>query len=246
MPTVKLVVEYDGALFSGWQQQPGQKTVQSSLTSALHTFLREPVHPVIASGRTDAGVHARGQVVSFQCRRTPDLDRLRLGVSAILRDEVAILSAELVEDSFHACGKAKNKQYSYIVLNRSSPPVLERGRVWYVHRQLDREAMSAAARTLEGTHDFTSFRAAGCGAPHAVRTIFSSSIEWLPDRCIYRVQGDGFVYNMVRIIVGTLVDIGTHRLRPGSMSEILTACERSRAGQTAPPQGLYLDWVEYS
>jgi tRNA pseudouridine38-40 synthase len=242
---IKLILEYNGSFYSGWQQQHGVETVQEAVTKALETVLREPIHPLIASGRTDAGVHARGQVAHFSCSYKPDLYRLCLGVSAILRGKVAVKSAEFVADDFHSLGSAQGKQYIYQIVNRTSPLVLDSGYSWYVARMLNRELMQEAATTLIGTHDFSGFRSTFCQAPVTVKTITQSEFSWYGDTIVFSVIGNGFLHNMVRIIVGTLVDIGQGRLAAHSMPEIIASKDRTRAGQTAPACGLYLENVFY-
>jgi tRNA pseudouridine38-40 synthase len=242
---IKLVIEYNGSFFSGWQQQPGVVTVQEEITKALEIILREPIHPLIASGRTDAGVHARGQVAHFTCSYLPDLYRMALGVSALLRGKVAICSAEVVAHNFHALSSAKAKQYKYQIINRYSPLALGLGYNWYIARKLDRALMDEAAAALVGTFDYTSFRSSDCQAPSPVKTIMKAGVEWNGDQGVISVIGNGFLHNMVRIIAGTLVDIAQGRLAANSMPAIIAGQNRSLAGQTAPAHGLYLEEVYY-
>lgn len=244
MPNVRMVIEYNGSNFHGWQQQPGLRTVQSELQRVLSMVLKERIQYVLAAGRTDAGVHARGQVVNFQVSAVPDLERLKHSVSNILKGELAVLHVELVDRDFHATRCAKRKQYSYRIVNRKLPLVLDYGRAWQVGYHLDLEKMRLAASCLVGRHDFSSFRASGCNAATPVKEIFVSEIAASGDYLTYRVEGSGFLKQMVRIIVGTLVDIGRGRL-DADMGEIIRACRRADAGVTAPPQGLFLDWVQY-
>jgi tRNA pseudouridine38-40 synthase len=242
---IRFVIEYDGSHFHGWQlQKPGVRTGHSELRRALSLILGNDVHPIHASGRTDAGVHARGQVVNFSLPFLPDLPKLSFGVSGILRGKIAVLSADVVPNDFHARDSALRKQYSYQIVSRNPPPVIDWGKVWHVRRHPNIEIMQSAANALVGEHDFSSFRAAGCSANSPVRKIFESRVTVKGATIEYTVVGSGFLRNMVRIIVGTLVDLGTGTI-PGSMQEIMDARNRGRAGVTAPPQGLYLDWVEY-
>lgn len=243
MSNIRMVIEYDGSNFHGWQQQPELRTVQSELHRVLAMVLRQEIHCVLAAGRTDAGVHARGQVVNFHVETIPDLERLKQSVSNILKGELAVLDAEVVGDDFHATRCAKRKQYSYTIVNRKLPLVLDYGRAWQVGYNLDLEKMCQAASCLVGRHDFSSFRASGCNAATPIKEIFDSEVIVCNNNITYRIEGKGFLKQMVRIIVGTLVEIGRGRL--SDMSQILEAKQRTRAGLTAPAQGLCLDWVEY-
>jgi tRNA pseudouridine38-40 synthase len=251
MPNIKLIIEYDGSRFHGWQIQPGVRTVQEELTKVVSMVLREPIRIIHASGRTDAGVHARGQVVSFKSQNAPDLLRLSHAVSSILKGDLAVRSAEIVPDSFHARGSAKSKQYSYFIHNSPTPPVLLYGRVWHVTRPLPLNLLQEESRAFIGEHDFTSVRAADCQGRSPVKTIHELEIkEVMEDLIQIRVVGSGFLKQMVRIIVGTLVDIGKGRIpNDGSshsiVEQVLAKKTRLAAGITAPPQGLCLDFVTY-
>ncbi len=245
MPNIRLIIEYNGANFSGWQIQPGRRTIQGEITKNLRMVLREEIPVVHASGRTDAGVHARGQVISFQVSQVPDLHRLVHSISSLMKGEVAVVSAEVVPDDFHPRRNSRSKQYSYTILHRKAPPTLDKGLVWHIGGPLNIDLMQQQAEVLLGTHDFTSLRAGDCQAESPIRTIFSSEIRWEDPYLIYRVVGSGFLKQMVRIIVGTLVDIGSGRLENSSMLEILNRRNRVAAGRTAPAHGLRLDWVRY-
>lgn len=246
MPNIKLIIEYNGAQFHGWQQQPGLRTIQSELHRALEIILREDIAHVQASGRTDEGVHARRQVVNFRCQQTPDLTVLRRSISSILKSEVAVHSAEVVEDSFHSLRDAVAKTYRYTIYNHDVPPVLDKGRVWLVNKELNLEIMKSAAAQLVGTHDFKSFQGAKCGAPDTVKTIFESRLDFNQPYILFTITGSGFLKHMVRNIVGTLVDIGRGEAKNNSMKEIIAAQNRQIAGMTAPPWGLCLEQVWYS
>jgi tRNA pseudouridine38-40 synthase len=245
MPNIRLIVEYDGAAFHGWQLQVGVATVQGELQAAIETFLRTSVSSLLASGRTDSGVHARAQVVTFVVPELPDLARLAWGVSSIMRGKLAVLSAEVVPDSFHPREDAVSKRYLYRIMHRYAPAVLDRGRVWEVQQPLDLERMLEGAKQLIGEHDFAALRAAGCTARTTVRTIFESELSCVGPEIIYRVRGSGFLRYMVRNIVGTLVGLGDGTLCDSSMAQILASKDRAQAGVTAPPCGLYLESVQY-
>ena len=250
MQNIRFVIEYNGAGFHGWQKQPQLRTVQSELQRALEMVLRAKIHGLVAAGRTDAGVHARGQVVSFAVPQPvggeEDLERLAYSVSSVLRGEVSVLSADFVPEDFNACRSALCKQYSYSILQRRSPAVLDSGRVWHLSCPLDIRKMSEEAARLCGEHDFASFRSADCTAKSSIRIIHQSEIEQIGCYVRYRVVANGFLKQMVRNIVGTLVALGRGKSPHGSILEILDARDRRAAAATAPPYGLCLDWVKYS
>ncbi len=245
MPNIRLVLEYDGRRFKGWQAQPGVRTIETELEKALQMVLRVPVHPIWSAGRTDAGVHARRQVVNFQFESVPNLFRLCHAVSNIMKGDLAVVAADVVPDEFHARHSAIAKQYSYTILNRPMPPVLDKGKVWHVSRPLDIEQLRRDAAVLVGEHDFSSFRGARCSSRTPVKTIYESEIEVAGSYVIYRVVGSGFLKQMVRAIVGTLVYLNRGLLTLKTMQEVLDARSRQLAGVTAPPQGLCMDWVKY-
>lgn len=245
MPNICLVLEYNGGAFHGWQMQDNATSVQSELQQTLQTVLRRPVGPLYGAGRTDAGVHARGQVVNFYLDDVPDLDRMKLAVSSILRGKLAVLSAKIVPDGFNSRSDAVAKQYSYTILQRSVPAALDHGRVWRISTALDVERMRKEASLLVGRHDFTSFCAV-CSMPKsAIREIFESELIINGPYLTYRVVGEGFLRYMVRIIVGTLVGFGDGSLTAESILSVIAAKDRNVAGVTAPPEGLCLDWVKY-
>ena len=245
MFNVRMIIEYDGSGFHGWQRQPGLRTIQSELERVLRTILREEIRVVHSAGRTDAGVHARAQVVNFHVENEPDLDRLRLSVSSLLRGEVTVINADLVPETFHSRRSAECKQYSYHILSRPCPATFDMGRVWHVPADLDIELMRSEAAALIGEHDFSSFRGQDCKQLTTVKTILESAVSVSGPYVTYRVVGSGFLKQMVRIIVGTLVGRGRHSPWIMPMKEIIEARDRRAAGKTAPPCGLYLDWVKY-
>ena len=245
MANIKLIVEYDGAGFHGWQKQPELRTVQGELEKVLRTIVRGPISPLHAAGRTDAGVHARGQVVTFKTEVSVDLFRLCQGVSHLLKGELSVLSAEVVPDNFHPGWCATHKLYEYRILTRPSPAVLDSRRVWHIGQSMDVDQMQSDASTLVGQHDFSSFRDSTCTATSTIKTIYSSRFEREGDLLIYRVIGDGFLKQMVRNIVGTITDLARTRIRGRTMKEILLAKDRRLAGVTAPAHGLCMVWVSY-
>jgi tRNA pseudouridine38-40 synthase len=242
---IKLVVEYNGHNFHGWQKQPGLRTIQGELEKIISVVLRSPSGTLHAAGRTDAGVHARGQVVTFRTEAEVDLYRLANGVSHLMKGELSVVNAEFVPLEFHPGISSTHKQYSYRILNRATPAVLDAHRLWHIAPKLDLERMREDARLLIGTRDFSAFRDSTCTATSPVKTIYDSYFERDGDLITYYVVGTGFLKQMVRNIIGTLTDIGRGRLRARSFKEIIESQDRRLAGVTAPPHGLTMDWVSY-
>jgi tRNA pseudouridine38-40 synthase len=243
MTTVRLELEYDGAGFHGWAAQPGLRTVQGELEAALATVLREPVQLTVA-GRTDTGVHALGQVASFvtSAEIKEDLARRLNGVGP---NDVAIAAASVVGDGFDARHSAKSRSYRYRVLARSAPSPFERGRaLWWPHR-VDLEALEACVTALAGTHDFTAFTPTQTDHVRFDRDIYEASWEREGDILAFRITADAFMRNMVRILVGTMLEASGGRRTPKSFQKLLEGAPRSAAGDTAPPHGLYLESVSY-
>ena len=244
--TIKLVVEYDGTDLSGWQRQENGPTVQQHLEEVLARMTGAPV-AVVGASRTDAGVHALGQVASFQTEASIPIEGFRMGMNSLLPAAIAVVSAEEVAEGFHARFSARGKRYRYSILTRSSRAPLCRHQVWHKGgARLDLAAMRAAAAALPGERDWSAFRAAGCTARTAVRRIDAVEIRepetWRID---VEVRGNAFLRNMVRILVGTLVEVGLGRIQPGQVGEILASRDRTRAGPTAPAHGLTLVEVLY-
>lgn len=245
MPTVRIHLAYDGAPFHGWAEQPAVPTVQGAVREALSRLLDAPTVAVQGASRTDAGVHALGQVVSFahDSDRTP-WDFVR-GLNALTSDDIAIWHAEEVSSDFNARHSSTGKRYRYRIWPFRFDDPLRRGQTWRVAQRLDLAAMRTAAATLIGTHDFTSFRAADCQAATTERELTRVDIEEANDELVLWVEGTAFLKYMVRNIAGTLVDVGRGQLAPGAIPEILAARDRSAAGQCAPPHGLTLMEVFY-
>jgi len=246
MPTrwLKLTVAYDGSSYSGWQVQPSEPTVQEAVETAWHEITRETIR-VMAAGRTDAGVHALGQVVGVATDSQLATEELQRGLNAVLPEDVAVVAVEEAPENFHATYDAKRKIYRYQIHNGRTPDIFNRHYVWHYPQPLDAERMHVAAQALVGKHDFSSFESAGSERPDSVRTLFAVNVARDADRLAAEVSGDGFLYNMVRAIVGTLVEVGKGSRDVTWVAEVLAARDRSRAGQTAPPQGLFLVRVEY-
>jgi tRNA pseudouridine38-40 synthase len=241
--TVRLDLEYDGAGFKGWAAQPGLRTVQAELEAALATVLREPVQLTVA-GRTDTGVHALGQVASFHTETEvrEDLARRLNGVGP---DDIAVTAAATVDDGFDARHSAKSRSYRYRVQARSAPSPFEQGRaLWWPHR-IDLEALEACAAALPGNHDFTAFTPTQTDHVRFNRDILAASWEQTGDLLTFRITADAFMRNMVRILVGTMLEVSSGRRTVDSFQQLLTGATRSEAGDTAPPHGLYLESVSY-
>ncbi len=246
MPRYKLTIEYDGGPFCGWQWQATGRSVQQALEEALTRFTGE-APTVHAAGRTDAGVHATGQVAHIELGRPWMPDKLQSALNFYLKPEpVAILAVETVADDFHARFSAVERRYCYRLLNRRAPAAIDHGRVWHIVDPLDLEAMQAGARHLLGTHDFTSFRATYCQARSAIKTLDQLDVVKVSAeevRIIARARS--FLHHQVRNMVGTLVLVGRGKWQPDDVAAALAARDRAAAGPTAPPDGLYLTGVGY-
>ena len=245
MPRYKLVVEYDGTPFAGWQVQAEQVTVQGVLTLAVAAFAGESTL-VQGAGRTDAGVHARGQVAHIDLAKDWGADTVRDALNAHLRPHpVAVLSAERVADDFNARTSARQRHYLYRIINRRADLTLDLGRAWRVPRPLDAAAMQAAARHLIGKHDFTTFRSTECQAKSPVKTLDQLDVERDGEEVTMRAAARSFLHNQVRSMVGSLVMVGEGKWEPDDLKRVLEARDRAACGQVAPPDGLYLMRVDY-
>lgn len=248
MRTFKLTLAYDGTAYAGWQLQPGQNTVQGTLEMALEKITRTPLR-VAASGRTDAGVHALGQVVSFRSDTHLTCEVLLKALNAELPRDVAALEVAEVRADFHATRDALRKRYRYQMDDGPVRDVFARAYAWQLRERVDVDAMHRAAQALVGTHDFASFETHGSPRDSSVRTVYELGLQrgqgGHSDRVTLEIEGNGFLYNMVRAIVGTLVEVGRGVRDEAWPAQVLAACDRKAAGQTAPPQGLFLVRVDY-
>lgn len=244
MRNIKLTIAYDGTDFHGWQLQPGLRTVQGILEDAIAGLTT--VRPTCnASGRTDAGVHALGQVVHFLSPSAHTLDTFVKGLNALLPADVRVLAAEEVPQAFHATLDAKSKRYRYVIDNGRIADPFRRRTAWHVYHSLDINAMARASRALIGRHDFRSFETNWPNRTSSVRTIFDLEVSREGDLVRIEVEADGFLYNMVRSIAGTLMLVGAGKRPEAWVGEVLAAETRTQAGPTAPPQGLFLVVVRY-
>ncbi|MBV6633704.1 MAG: tRNA pseudouridine(38-40) synthase TruA [Alphaproteobacteria bacterium] len=236
----KLTIEYDGGNYLGWQRQEHGPSIQGELEAAMAKFVSGEAPDLYVCGRTDAGVHALGQVAHvdlpprYDAKAVRDATNFHLGEAPI-----AVLTAEQVDDAFHARLSAKGRAYQYRILNRRAPPGLDVGRVWHLGAPLDVEAMVEAAKHLIGHHDFTSFRATHCQAKSPEKTLDRLDVSKRGEEIWIEAEARSFLHHQVRNMVGTLRDFGTGRFQPAEMKKILGAKDRSAAGQTAPSDGLY-------
>ncbi|WIM12011.1 tRNA pseudouridine(38-40) synthase TruA [Enhydrobacter sp.] len=245
MPRYKITVEYDGAPFVGWQRQDNGPSIQAALEDAVYAFTGERVH-VQGAGRTDAGVHARGQVAHFDLAREQAVEAVRGALCFHLRPHPIVVPAvERAAADFHARFSATWRRYRYRILNRRSPPALDRGQVWHVPVPLDTEAMEEAAAVLVGRHDFNSFRSVNCQAASSVKTLDRLAVRRDGEEIAIEVGARSFLHNQVRILVGTLQLVGRGQWSRLDVERALAARDRTRAGPTAPPLGLCLMEVRY-
>jgi len=241
---IKLTIEYDGTNYCGWQIQPNGQTIQQVLEQGLETILGVRTR-LNGSGRTDAGVHALGQVANFVFAGEMDLSRLQKGLNALTPPDIIIKKVEPVADSFDARRDGRSRLYMYRIWNHPFPSAFHRRFSWHVYDPLDLSSIQEAIRCLEGEHNFASFQAVGCDAAHPVRKIYSNALTREGDFLVYTVEATAFLRHMVRNIVGTLVEVGRGERSPAAFAELLQAQDRTRAGPTAPPHGLFLAEVKY-
>ena len=244
MRNIKLIIEYDGKDFNGWQRQPKKLNIQGEIERAISEITGEEVD-LIASGRTDAGVHAIAQSANFKTNSNIPIEKIPIAINTKLKQSIRIKSAEEVDERFHSRYNCKQKTYRYIINNGNVASALYRNMEYFVPEKLDVEKMKKAIKFFEGEHDFKGFKASGTSSKSSIREIYKTSIKKDGDRIIIELTGNGFLYNMVRIIVGTLVEVGLGKIKPEEIQDIINSGDRTRAGKTLPPQGLYLVKVEY-
>lgn len=245
MPRFKLTLEYDGGPFVGWQRQDNGPSVQEALETAARNYCQCDIQ-VVGAGRTDAGVHALGQVAHLDIPRNDPPDKVAAALNALLRPHpVAVLKAEPVPDDFHARFSAVERRYEYRIVNRRAPLALEAGRAWWLAMPLDAAAMHAAGQVLVGRHDFTTFRAAECQAESPVKTLDELSVTRRGEDIVIAARARSFLHHQVRNMVGTLKLVGEGKWTARGVEKALAAADRAAGGQTAPAMGLYLIGVRY-
>ena len=246
MPRYALKIEYDGTPFAGWQRQANGVGVQQVVEEAIEKLTGEKDVRIQGAGRTDSGVHARGQVAHVDLHRDWPPHRLRAGLNFHLRPQpVVVLAAAAVDDDFNARFSAVRRHYLYRILNRPAPPALDARRVWHVPVRLDAGIMHEAAQALVGKHDFTTFRASQCQAESPVKTLDAIAVERMGEEIRITCSARSFLHNQVRSIVGSLKLVGAGKWTAGDLRAALEACDRSACGPVAPPEGLYLMRVDY-
>ena len=244
MHNYKIVIEYDGTNFVGWQQQENGQSIQSTLQEALFKLTGENIS-IFGAGRTDAGVHAYGQVASFTFNKKIETDVIRDGLNQHLRPQpIAVQKAELVEDDFHARFSANKRWYEYKIINRRPPLTIDINRAWCVYKNLDIEKMKSESSSFLGKHDLNAFRSAHCQSKNSIKTIDSISIRNKDEKIIFEISAKSFLHSQVRIMIGTLVDIAKGNINK-TILDIINSKQREIAGQTAPAHGLYLKRIEY-
>ena len=244
MKRIRLTVAYDGTNYNGWQVQPNGITIEGVLNRALAELTGEPV-TVIGASRTDSGVHSLGNVAVFDTETRIPPDKISYALNQRLPDDIVVQHSCEVPPDFHPRRCASRKTYEYKILNRTFPMPLRRFDTYFYHRRLNVADMQEAARLLVGEHDFKSFCSIHTQAKSTVRTIYSLTVEKQGDLIVIRVTGSGFLYNMVRILAGTLLQAGSGERKPGEMTQILIAADRSAAGPTAPACGLTMIGIEF-
>ena len=244
MRNIKLTIEYDGKDYNGWQKQPNKLNIQGEIEKAIQTITGEEVE-LIGSGRTDAGVHAFAQVANFKINSDFPIEKMAIAINSQLKTSIRIQKAEEVEENFHSRYHCHKKTYGYIIDNSDQGTAIYRNYTYHVPQPLNIQAMQEAANYLVGEHDFSSFKSSGTSSKSSVRTIYEAKILKEQERVVIMLTGNGFLYNMVRIISGTLVEIGNGEKNPEEMKKILEAKDRNLAGKTLPAQGLFLMSVSY-
>ncbi|HEY9060273.1 MAG TPA: tRNA pseudouridine(38-40) synthase TruA [Pseudobacteroides sp.] len=244
MRNIKVIIEYDGTEYHGWQSQENAISVQRVVEDAFRKLTGENIK-LIGASRTDTGVHAYGQTANFFTESKIPAEKFFLAVNCLLPSDISIVHSGEVSSNFHSRFSAKGKKYKYLIYNDRAPSALMRNRAFHVPVSLNLEDMKKAAQYIPGKKDFSAFKASGSSAKDSVRTVTGVELQKAENIIELTVSGDGFLYNMVRIIAGTLVDVGMGRISPDDMGDILESKDRTRAGRTAPAHGLYLVEVYY-
>lgn len=245
MRNIKLTIEYEGKEYNGWQKQPNKLNIQGEIERAIEAITGEKVE-LYASGRTDAGVHALGQVANFKTESKIAIEKIAIAINSQVKNSIRIIDAQEVDENFHSRYNCKQKTYRYIINNSSYGSAVYRNLEYHMPVKLDFEKMQKAIGYFEGEHDFKAFKSSGTSSKSSVRTIYKAIMKKEGGRIIIELTGNGFLYNMVRIISGTLVDVGLGKIEPDDIPKIIEEKDRNKAGKTLPPQGLYLVEVKYN
>jgi len=245
MPKYKITIEYDGTNFVGWQRQENGPSIQSSIENAIIKLSSEKI-TIVGAGRTDAGVHAKGQVAHFEINKDIPLDNIRDGLNQHLRKlPIAILKVEIVDENFNARFSAKLRSYQYRIINRRPPLTIDKNQAWGVFKKLSISDMKKTAPLFVGKHDFNAFRSIDCQSSSSIKTINSCNAEKINENILINVSAKSFLHSQVRIIVGTMVEVGKGKIKIEEIKKIIESKNRNRAGPTAPAHGLYLVKIEY-
>lgn len=244
MRNIKLTIEYDGKDFNGWQKQPNKLNIQGEIEAVIENITKEKIE-LIASGRTDAGVHAIGQVANFKTNSNIPIEKIPIAINSQVKNSIRIKSAEEVDERFHSRYNCKRKTYRYIIDNSKYGSSIFRNMTYHMPIKLNINEMQKAVKYFEGEHDFKAFKSSGTSSKSSIRTIYEAKVIEKNEYIILELTGNGFLYNMVRIIAGTLVDVGLEKLKAKDIPVILEKKDRQKAGKTLPPQGLFLVKVEY-
>ncbi len=245
MRNIRLLIEYDGKDFNGWQKQPNKLNIQGEIERAIMEITKEEKIDLIASGRTDAGVHALGQIANFKTNSTIPVEKIAMAINSQVKKSIVIKSAEEVDEKFHSRYNCKQKTYRYVINNSETGSAIYRNLEYHYPIKLDVNKMKEAVKYFEGEHDFKAFRASGTGSKTSVRKIYKADVYQQDERIYIELTGSGFLYNMVRIVAGTLIDVGNGKINVDDVSKIIEQGDRTKAGKTLPPQGLFLMKVDY-
>ena len=244
MRNIKLTIEYDGKDFNGWQKQPNKLNIQGEIERAIEEITGEKVE-LYGSGRTDAGVHSLGQVANFKTNSKLPIEKVAIAINSKLKKSIRIKKAEEVSENFHSRYNCHKKKYRYIINNSSHGSAIYRGLEYHVSQKLNADEMKKAIKFFEGEHDFKAFKSSGTSSKSSVRTIYNAELKQNGERIIIELTGNGFLYNMVRIISGTLLEVGLGNIKAEDIPNIIESKDRKMAGKTLPPHGLYLVEVMY-
>lgn len=244
MRNIRLTIEYDGKEFNGWQKQPNKLNIQGNLEKVISDLTKEEIE-IIGSGRTDAGVHALGQVANFKTNSNIPIEKFAIAINSRIKQSIRVKKAEEVDERFHSRYNCKRKTYRYIINTSETGSAIYRNLEYNIKMQLAVKKMQEAVKFFIGEHDFSAFKSSGTSSKSSVRTIYNAKVEQDGERIIIELTGNGFLYNMVRIISGTLVEVGLNKIKPEDITKIIESKNRQNAGKTLPPCGLYLVSVEY-